>query len=110
MQFLIVGLDGTDGKATERRLAARQMHIEKGDELLEAGNLWFGAALLDEAGQMNGSMYLVDFDDEAALQQWLDEEPYIKGGVWQTLEVRRASVRDPWQFSRPRAFYEARKG
>jgi len=109
MQFLVIGLDGTDADAKERRLAARQRHIAMGEELRRAGNLWFGAALLNEAGDMNGSMYLVDFKDRAELQKWLDREPYITGGVWQTVDVRNANVREPWQFSRPRKFYEARQ-
>ena len=108
MQFLIVGLDREDDKATERRMTVRQDHIALGNELLEAGNLWFGAALYDEAGTINGSMYLVDFKDENELQAWLDREPYVRAGVWQDIQVRHANVRDPWQFSRSREFYEKR--
>jgi uncharacterized protein YciI len=106
MQFLVIGHDGTDEQAKERRAAARSRHIELGEELLRAGKLWYGAALLDETGGMNGSMYLMDFDDEAELQAWLDAEPYVTGGVWRSVEVHRANVRDPWQFSRPREFFE----
>ena len=109
MQFLIIGLDGTDTNAKERRFAARSRHIELGEKLRQSGNLWYGAALLNELGEMNGSMYLMDFKDRAELQMWLDEEPYITGDVWRTLEIRPASVRDPWQFSRPQEFFEARK-
>jgi uncharacterized protein YciI len=108
MQFLIIGLDGTDEKAMERRLAVREAHIKLGEEFRQAGNLWFGSALLDESGKMNGSMYLVDFQDEKELHAWLDREPYVTGDVWKTVEVRPANVRDPWQFSRSREFYEKR--
>ena len=45
MQFLIIGKDGTDEKAKERRLATRPAHIAFGDELLASGNMWYGAAL-----------------------------------------------------------------
>src|SRR5207248_2809172 len=99
MQFLVIGLDGTDAEAGARRAAVRQQHIDLGEQLRQVGNLWFGAALLDDSGGMNGSMYLVDFASRAELQAWLDREPYVTGGVWQSIEVRRASVRDPWQFS-----------
>jgi uncharacterized protein YciI len=108
MQFLVIGLDGTDADAPARRRAARPKHIELGDKLLQSGNLWFGAALFDESGNMNGSMYLVDFTSEEEVQAWLRDEPYMTGGVWMSVDVRRANVRNPWQFSRPREFYEKR--
>lgn len=108
MQFLVIGLDGADAGAPARRQAVRPHHLDLGEELRQAGTLWYGAALLDGSGAMNGSMYLVDFRDECELQAWLDREPYVTGEVWKTLEVRRCNVRHPWQFSRPREFFEAR--
>lgn len=108
MQFLVIGLDGKDENATKRRQAARQAHIETGEKLLKSGNLWFGSALLDDQGNMNGSMYLVDFKDRSELDLWLKTEPYVTGDVWRTIEIRAANVRDPWQFSRPKEFYERR--
>ncbi len=47
MQFLIIGRDGTDDKALERRLAVREAHIRLGDELVRDGHMWYGAALWD---------------------------------------------------------------
>jgi len=108
MQFLIIGLDGDDPEAKQRRLAARPKHIEMGDALLADGNLWYGAALFGDDGQMNGSMYLIDFESEDKLHEWLSKEPYIIGDVWKTVEVRKANVREPWQFNRPREFFENR--
>lgn len=37
MQFLIIGRDGTDDKAMERRMKARPAHIAMGEKLFEAG-------------------------------------------------------------------------
>ena len=67
MQFLVIGRDGTDDKAMERRLAVREQHIAMGDKLLAAGNLWYGAAITNEQGQMAGSIYMVDFKNRDAL-------------------------------------------
>lgn len=39
MQFLVIGKDGDDPDAMERRLAVRQAHIDLGDELLKSGNM-----------------------------------------------------------------------
>lgn len=33
MQFLVIGKDGTDEKAMERRLAVRRPHLELGDKM-----------------------------------------------------------------------------
>lgn len=105
MQFLIIGRDGTDDKAMERRMKARPAHIEMGEKLFKAGNFWYGAALWDDNEQMIGSMYLVDFSSEKELHEWLEVEPYMLGKVWQKLEIQRCNVRDPWQFNRPQKWY-----
>ena len=108
MQFLVLGFDGSDEAAPARRRAARPHHIARGDELRDSGNLWYGAALNDDVGEMIGSMYVVDFADRAALDHWLEAEPYVVGGVWQKVDVIPCSTREPWQFNRPREFFEAR--
>lgn len=109
MQFLVLGYDGTDEDAPARRQAARPHHLALGDELVADGSLWYGTALLDEDGNMVGSMYCVDFPDRAALDEWLEREPYMTGGVWQRVEVHRSATRNPWQFNRPKEFFETRQ-
>ncbi len=104
----MLGFDGHDDGAPTRRQAARPHHIARGDELFAQGNLWYGAAITDDDGNMTGSMYMVDFADRNALDEWLATEPYVVGDVWRTIEVRRCSTRDPWQFNRPREFFEQR--
>ena len=54
MQFLVIGLDGTDPEAAARREAVRAAHIELGDKLVASGNMWYGAALLHDDGRMKG--------------------------------------------------------
>ena len=109
MQFLVIGKDGDDPDAMERRLAVRQAHIDLGDELLKSGNMWYGAAIVNDDGQMKGSALFVDFESEDALNEWLKTEPYVTGEVWKTVEVIKCNTRDPWQFNRPRAFFEDRQ-
>ncbi len=48
MQFLVIGLDGTDADAKDRRLVARPRHIESGEKLRDAGHLWYWASLFDD--------------------------------------------------------------
>jgi uncharacterized protein len=36
---------------------------------------------------MVGSVLLVDFPDRAALDAWIQADPYVTGGVWAEIEV-----------------------
>ena len=92
MQFLIIAYDGTDAEARNRRLAARGAHIELGDKLRDAGHLHFGTAILDEAGNMMGSMLVAEYESREELDAWLKVEPYVTGKVWVTIEVRPCRV------------------
>lgn len=109
MQFLVIGLDGTDEDAMERRLAVREKHIAFGDELVASGNLMYASALLHEDGSMKGSMYLVSFDSENELDVYMKKEPYVVGDVWRDVTVHKCNTRDPWQFNRDKEWFEDRK-
>ncbi len=109
MQFLVIGKDGTDQGAMDRRMAVREAHLRLGDEMEALGNRWYGAVLLDDNGKMIGSMALMDFPSETELQGWLAKEPYVTGNVWQTIEVTKCNVKTPWKFNRPKEFFEERE-
>jgi len=109
MQFVIIGLDGTDDQAQERRQKARQAHIDMGEKLRQSGNMWYGAALLHDDGSMKGSMILVDFPSEKELHEWLDKEPYVVGGVWKDITIHKSNTRDPWQYNRSEEWFRARQ-
>ena len=108
MQFLIIGKDGTDKKAMQRRAAAREAHLELGDQMEQSGTRWYGAVLLDDNNNMIGSMAVMDFPSEKELREWLDREPYMTGGVWESVEVIKCKVKKPWKFNRPQSFFESR--
>ena len=108
MQFLIIGLDGTDSEAPNRRSKFRDAHIKLGDELVASGNMWYGAAIVRDEGDMKGSMLMMDFSSEKELNKWLEKEPYMVGKVWQNLTIHKCRTREPWQFNRPREFFESR--
>lgn len=109
MQFLIIGKDGKDKKAMERRLAVREAHLKLGDEMERSGERWYGAVLLGDNNNMIGSMSLMDFPSEKELQEWLDREPYVTGGVWKSVEVIKCNIKKPWKFNRPKSFFESRE-
>ncbi len=94
----------------ERRTAVRQAHLALGDKMEADGSRWYGAVLLDNDGQMIGSMAVMDFPSEKELRAWLDIEPYVTGKVWQELEVHKCNVKKPWKFNRSQEWFENRAG
>ncbi len=108
MQFLVIGKDGKDKKAIERRMAVRAAHLKLGDAMEKSGERWYGCVMLDDSGKMIGSMAVMDFPSEKELQEWLKKEPYITGHVWKTVEVYKCNVKRPWKFNRPQSFYESK--
>lgn len=106
MQFVVIGIDGTDTDAPARRQKVREQHIELGDKLLKNGNLLYGAALLHDDSSMKGSMYVLNFESEEKLQEYLKGEPYVSGNVWEEVIVHKSNTREPWQFNRPEEWYK----
>lgn len=93
MQFAVIGHDYKDEKALERRLAARDAHLKYAGEMFEQGKWLFASALLDEDGNMNGSIIFVNYPSEEDLRkEWLDNEAYVTGKVWEKVIVRKAKV------------------
>lgn len=92
MQFLVIGLDGSDEKALERRMAVREDHLALGDRMRDAGKMLYGAAILDDNEKMIGSILVCDFQSREELDEWLKIEPYVTGKVWQSIEVKRCKV------------------
>jgi len=88
MYFVLIGHDGTDSEAMERRLAARPAHLEAAKALKEEGILLYGGPLLSEEGNMKGSILVLKYPSEEALRtEYLATEPYITGDVWRTIEL-----------------------
>lgn len=87
MQFIIIGKDGKDDEALARRIKARDAHLEYSSEAAKRGEQLMAAAMLDENGQMNGSVMVVEFDDRDQLDHWLENEAYVTGEVWKDLLV-----------------------
>jgi len=88
MQFLLVAYDATDPGAPGRRMKARPEHLDKIAVLKRSGGFLLGGAILDDNGQMIGSMIVYEFPDREALDNKLKEEPYVIHGVWEKIEIR----------------------
>jgi uncharacterized protein YciI len=87
MQFLLIAYDGTDQDAPKRRADARPGHLDKIATLKNNGEFLFGGAILDDDGNMKGSVILYEEPDRKTLDERLREEPYITEGVWQKIDI-----------------------
>lgn len=87
-QYVIIARDGTDELALQRRMQTRPDHLAGAKILKEQKHLISGGALLDDKGNMIGSVMILEFDDDAQMQQWYRNEPYITGNVWQNIEIK----------------------
>jgi len=87
MQFVVMARDGSDPDAVARRQAVRPTHLDGIQPLVDAGHILAGGAMLDDDGNMRGSVLLVEFPSRVELDVWLDHDPYVTGGVWKQIEV-----------------------
>ncbi|KAI9594439.1 hypothetical protein BDF19DRAFT_423528 [Syncephalis fuscata] len=87
-QFLAIAHDFTDAEAPKRRLAVRQAHLERAQEMKQRGEILFGGALLTSDDQMNGSIIVFEATDEAQVRRWIADDPYVVGRVWDKLDIK----------------------
>jgi uncharacterized protein YciI len=91
-QFVIIARDATDEKALERRMAARDAHMVMIDEGIATGRNIMGAAIINDEGDMCGSIMTMEFESRAALDAWMKTEPYVTGNVWADIEIIECKI------------------
>jgi len=79
MQYLVIAYDNDD--ALERRLESRPAHVEGTQKLMAEGKILNAAALIEEE-KMVGSTLFINFENEEEINEWLENEPYVKNNVW----------------------------
>ena len=62
----------------------RPAHVEY---LKSGGSVQQAGPLLDDAGEMCGSLIILDVPDLAAAQTWVDGDPYGKAGLFDSVEL-----------------------
>lgn len=94
MQFVVIAWDEPGRDARDRRAQVRGSHLAFIESYVRAGRILVGGAILDDDQQMIGSVVLCEFATEEDLEDWLQQDPYVTGGVWHNIEVRpfRAAV------------------
>ena len=69
----------------ELRMATRQAHLAYAGQFGDAMKL--GGPLLNDAGEMAGSMIVLDVADKAAAQAFTDNDPYAQAGLFERVDV-----------------------
>ena len=88
MQFIITAHDGEN--MLDRRMAVRPRHLEGMAKL--GKHIILAGGLLDDEGKMKGSVLILDFEDRAALDDYLKNEPYVVEHVWEKIELETMNV------------------
>ncbi|WP_374575290.1 YciI family protein [Phenylobacterium sp.] len=70
----------------ELRLANREAHLAYAGA--RADQIPFAGALLDEKGDMAGSLIVIEAEDLAAAQAFSAGDPYVKAGLFERVEIR----------------------
>ncbi|MGR3320579.1 MAG: YciI family protein [Pseudooceanicola sp.] len=70
--------------ALEVRKANRDAHLAY---IEETGVVSQAGSLLDDAGDMCGSLVILDVADMAAAQGWADGDPYAAAGLFASVEL-----------------------
>ncbi len=83
----------TDAPGTlQQRLDLRPQHLERLNALNAQGKLVLAGPCpvnpANPAEGVLGSLLVLDFEDRAALDAWLSEEPFVLHGVYASVEVR----------------------
>jgi len=81
--FALTCIDKENGLAT--RMGARQDHLAW---VGATGMLKLGGPFLDEAGDMAGSLMIIEAADIEAARQFNRDDPYTKAGLWQSVDIR----------------------
>ena len=86
-QFLILTSDYKDPNALNRRMNIREKHLARMRVEKAAGRFIIGGAKLNEQGNMHGSMLVVQLENEDAVRDWINEDPYTTNNVWEHVEI-----------------------
>ena len=88
MQFIVTAHDGE--KMLEKRMAVRPRHLEGMAKL--GKHIVCAGGLLDGEGKPKGSVLVLDFEDRAALDDYLKNEPYVVEKIWEQIDIETVNV------------------
>ncbi|MBV9509993.1 MAG: YciI family protein [Caulobacteraceae bacterium] len=83
--FVLTCTDHPD--ALERRMQARPAHLEYVRANL--GKVKLAGALLSDAGEMAGSMFIIEAESKAEVEAFCAKDPYVLADVFARTEIRQ---------------------
>ncbi|MDH7493980.1 MAG: YciI family protein [Candidatus Saccharicenans sp.] len=88
MPFMVLAFDYPPPAGPEHRKASREEHLKQGEKFYEQGKWLCAAGILNQVGELIGSIIICNFPSEEALRkEWLDNEPYLLNRVWEKVEI-----------------------
>ncbi|MBN8187932.1 YciI family protein [Salipiger thiooxidans] len=82
---MLIALIAKDKKgALQTRKDNREAHLAYIDS---TGVVTQAGPLLDDAGDMSGSLVILDVADMSAAQDWAANDPYAKAGLFESVEL-----------------------
>ena len=91
MPYFVLTCTDHEG-SLEKRLAIRPQHVERLQQLDDAGRLIAAGAHPkdpnDPQAGFLGSTIIVEFDSREALDAWLLDEPFLKHGIYASIEIK----------------------
>ena len=74
------------------RMAARDAHLAYANTGEKPVKVKLGGPYLDGNGNMAGSLLIVDAPGRDAVDQFLRDDPYVKAGLFESVEIRSYRV------------------
>jgi uncharacterized protein YciI len=71
--------------ALQTRLDNREAHLAY---IADTGVVEMAGPVLDDEGQMCGSLIVLEVEDMAAAQAWAENDPYAKAGLFSDVTLR----------------------
>ena len=91
MPLFVVSCTDREG-TVEKRLAVRSQHLARLEQLDTEGRLIVAGAMPKDPSNPQagfyGSTIIVDFETREALDAWLQDEPFLKEGVYSHIDVK----------------------
>jgi len=91
MPLFVVSCTDQEG-TVEKRLAIRPQHLARLQKLNDEGRLIVAGAMPKDPSNppagFYGSPIIVDFDSREDLDTWLEDEPFLKEGVYAQIDVK----------------------
>ncbi len=87
--FLVRRLYATDRDVEDIR---KKFDPEHNKHLLKYSSTVVSAAILDDANNRIGGISVSDTDDRAAIERYVNDDPFTKAGMFSTIEIERVDL------------------